>query len=165
MSLEDVFGMLKQYAGGGGTSADPEKDFDHVAQNAPTNNLAEGLSGVFRSNATPPFAQMISGLFANSNGEQRAGILSQLLSAAGPGAATGILGNLLGNAGSGHVTPEQAQQISPEAVHDLAQQAEKTNPSIVDQAGSFYAQHPTLVKSLGVGALAMIMSHMSKSQR
>ena len=165
MSLSNLFGMLQQYAGGAGNTADAEKDFDHVAQNASQQHLAGGLAGAFRSDSTPPFAQMISGLFSNSNGEQRAGILGHLLSAAGPGAATGVLGGLLGNAGSGQVTPEQAQQISPEAVHDLAQQAEKNNPYVIDEAGNFYAQHPTLVKSLGAGALAMVMSHMSQSQR
>jgi hypothetical protein len=52
--------------------------------------------------------------------------------------------------------------VSPEAVHQLAEQAEKNNPSIVDQASRFYAEHPTLVQGLGAGALALIMSHMSR---
>ncbi len=34
--------------------------------------------------------------------------------------------------------------------------------SVVDMASQFYAQHPTLIKSLGAGALALIMSHMSR---
>jgi hypothetical protein len=60
------------------------------------------------------------------------------------------------------VTPEQAEQIPPETVQQLAAHAEKQNPSIVDQASEFYAQHPTLVKALGAGSLAPIMSHLSK---
>jgi hypothetical protein len=60
------------------------------------------------------------------------------------------------------VTPEQAQQVPPEAVHQLAEQAQKNDPSIVDRASGFYAQHPTLVKALGAGSLALIMSHMSR---
>lgn len=156
--------MLQQYATGTGATADSEKDFDHVAQTASPQHLAGGLAGAFRSDGTPPFAQMISSLFANSDGQQRAGILGHLLNAAGPGAASGVLGSLLGGSAQGQPTPEQAQQVSPEAVHDLAQQAEKNNPSIIDQAGQFYAQHPTLVKSLGVGALALVMSHMSRQQ-
>jgi len=43
-----------------------------------------------------------------------------------------------------------------------AEHAAKQNPSIVDQASEFYAQHPTLVKSLGAASLALIMSHLSK---
>jgi hypothetical protein len=47
-------------------------------------------------------------------------------------------------------------------VQQLAEHAQASNPSIVDQASSFYAQHPQLVQGLGAGALALIMSHMSK---
>jgi hypothetical protein len=164
MSLGNLLGVLQQYATGAGSTANAEQDFDHVAQSASQEHLAGGLAGAFRSDATPPFAQMISSLFANSDGNQRAGILSHLLNAAGPGAATGVLGSLLGSLGKGPITPEQAQAISPEAVHDLAQRAEKNDPSIIEQASNFYAQHPTLVKSLGVGALALVMSHMSRGQ-
>ncbi|MFL6449373.1 MAG: hypothetical protein ACJ746_17075 [Bryobacteraceae bacterium] len=165
MSLNDLLGTLQQYAGGASNEANPERDFNHVAQNASQDHLAGGLAGAFRSDATPPFAQMISGLFSKSDGQQRAGILSHLLNAAGPGAAGGLLGGLLGGQGSGQITPEQAQQVPPEAVHDLAQKAEKNNPSIIETASNFYAQHPTLVQSLGAVALASVMSHMSRGQR
>ena len=165
MSISNVLGMLQQYAGGTvNAQQDPQKDFDQVTQNASQQHLAGGLAGAFRSDATPPFAQMISGLFSQSNGEQRAGILQHLLNSAGAAATTGFPGSLLGGAEDGKVTPEQAQQISPDTVHDLAQQAEKNNPSIIDEAGSFYAQHPTLVKGLGAAALAMVMSHMSQNR-
>jgi hypothetical protein len=60
------------------------------------------------------------------------------------------------------VTPQQAQQVSPQDVQVLAQKAATKNPTIVDQAASFYAQHPTLVKSIGAGALALLMSRMSR---
>jgi type IV secretory pathway VirJ component len=151
MSLSNVFAVLQQYAGGAaGNAADPGKDFDQVAQNASQSHLATGLAGAIRSDATPSFAQTVSTLFANSDPQQKSGILSHLLNAAGPAAA--------------NITPQQAQQMTPDAVHDLAQKAQANNPSIIDEASSFYAQHPTLVKALGAGALAMIMSHMSQNQ-
>lgn len=162
MSLSNVFAVLQQYAGGAGAATDPHKDFDHVAQNAPQEQVASGLAGAIRSDATPSFAQTISTLFANSDPQQKAGILGHLLNAAGPGAATGALAGILGGATGGTVNPQQAQQLTPDAVHELAQQAEKNKPSIIDEASGFYAQHPTLVKALGAGALAMIMSHMSQ---
>jgi len=168
MALNDLLGMLQQYAGGAGAGApaNAERDFEHVAQNAPQDHLAGGIAGAFRSDSTPPFAQTISHLFSNSDGQQRAGILNHLLSAVGPGAAGGMLGGLLGGQGSSaQITPEQAQQVSPEAVHDLAQHAERNNPSIIETAGNFYAQHPTLVQSLGTVALASVMSHMSRNAR
>jgi len=148
MSINNLFGMLQQYAGGGANATNPENDFDKVAQDASQQHLAGGLAGAFRSDATPPFAQMIGTLFSNSDGTQRAGILGHLLNAAGPGAASGVLGSLLGGGTGGQqqITPEQAQQVPASAVHDLAQQAEKNNPSVIDEASNFYAQHPTLVR-------------------
>ena len=160
MSISNLMGLLERYANpAAGNAGNAEQDFEQVAQSASQPHLASGLAEAFRSDQTPPFGQMLGTLFNNSNGQQRAGILNQLLSAAGPGAA-GILGSFLG--GGSQVTPEQAQQVPPEAVHQLAEQAQKNDPSIVDRASGFYAQHPTLVKALGAGSLALIMSHMSR---
>ena len=108
---------------------------------------------------------MLSNLFANSNPDQRAGILNHLLSAVGPAAlGSGVLGSLGGllRGRNAKVSPEQAKQVSPEAVQELAEHAEKQNPSIVDKASQFYSQHPKLVQALGAGSLALIMSHLSK---
>jgi len=43
--------------------------------------------------------------------------------------------------------------------------AEQQDGSIVDRLGNFYAQRPTLVKTLGVAALGVVMAHMSTQQR
>ena len=165
MSLTNLLGMLGQYAGANASNPpeNTQQDFQSVAQQVPQEHLAAGLAEAFRSHETPPFAEMLSNLFSQSNGQQRAGILSQLLGAAGPGSAgglTGSLGNLL--KGGTEVTPQQAEQVTPEAVQQLAAHAEKNNPSIVEYASNFYAQHPQLVQGLGAGALALVMSHMSK---
>ena len=168
MSIFDVVKTLEQYSGAGAASppANVHQDFEQVAQAAPQPQLASGISEAFRSNQTPAFGQMLGTLFSQSNGQQQAGILNQLLGSLGPAAAgAGALGGLssiLG--GGGQVTPQQAQQVPQETVQQLAEQAKQNNPSIVDQAGSFYAQHPTLIKALGAGSLAMIMSHMSRNQ-
>lgn len=166
MSLFDIANVLSQYAGASATNPPPnvQQDFEKVSQSAPSNHLAEGLAQAFHSNQTPAFGQMIANLFSQSNPEQRAGILSQLLPAAGPGLASGIGGELasLLRGGTSQVTPEQATQISPESVQQLAEHAKQNDPSIVDQASSFYAQHPKVVQALGAGALALIMSHISQ---
>ena len=47
----------------------------------------------------------------------------------------------------------------------IAQNAAKKDPSIVDAAAGFYAQHPTLVKAIGAGALALLVSHISRARR
>lgn len=162
MPLSNLMGLLEQYANPGtANAANAQQDFEQVSQTASQSHLASGLAEAFRSDQTPPFAHMLTTLFNNSDGQQRAGILNHLLSSIGPGAASGVLGNLLG--GGSQVTPEQAQQVQPEAVHQLAEQAERNDPSIIERAGAFYAQHPTLVKTLGAGSLAFIMSHMSRN--
>ena len=92
--------------------------------------------------------------------------LNTLLSALGPSMlASGGLSSLAGLLrGGNNVTPEQAEQVPPETIQQLAEHAEKKDPSIVDRASAFYAQHPTLVKALGAGSLALIMSHLSGKQ-
>jgi hypothetical protein len=166
MAFPNLGSLLQQYAGLSPENppATTEQDFQHVSQTAEQTHLEGGIAEAFRSNQTPAFSQMIGSLFSNSNGEQRAGILSHLLNAAGP-SATALLGGLAGLGGGGggtQITPEQAQQISPDAVSQIAEHAQKNDPSIIERASSFYAQHPTLVQGLGAGSLALIMSHMSR---
>ena len=166
MPLSDLIGVLNQYRGA--SASEPptgvQTDYSAVAPHVPQSDLADGLATAFRSDQTPPFGEMLVSLFSNSNGPQKAGILNQLLSAVGPGLLSSeALGGLAGLLRGGNtVTPEQANQVSPQAVTQLAQHAEKQNPSIVDQASQFYAQHPTLVQALGAGSLALIMSHLSR---
>ena len=162
MSLPSLMGVLEQYANSSNANtANAEQDFDQVSQTASQSHVAGGLAEAFRSDQTPPFAHMLATLFSNSDGQQRAGILNRLLSSAGPASGSGLLNNLFG--GASQVTPDQAQQVPPDAVRQLAEKVQQNNPSIIDEASNFYAQHPTLVKTLGAGSLALIMSHMSRN--
>jgi hypothetical protein len=163
--------LLKQVTGGNAPAADVHAAYDQVATSVPQGTLAEGLAHAFNSDQTPPFAQMVSGLFGQSSSDQKAGLLNQILGSLGPGGvaqvlgAAGGLGGLAGMLSGGTVTPQQAQQIPPEAVQVLAEHAAKKDPSIVNTAASFYAQHPTLVKAIGAGALALLMSKISAGRR
>jgi hypothetical protein len=167
----DLGNLLNQYLGGaaGGNYNQANDDFDRVAQNAPPDVLARGVSGALRSDQTPPFAQMVSQMFGQSNPNQRAGMLNQLLATLGPAVlaqlGNGGLGNLFGGRTPTQVTPEQASQVSPEQVRELAEKAEQQNPSIVDRMGDFYAQNPTLVKAIGGAALAIALGHMAQNMR
>jgi hypothetical protein len=169
--MDDLAGVLKQVAGGDAPAAEVHAAYDKVAASVPPAALAEGIAHAFRSDQTPPFEQMVSGLFGQSSGDQKAGLLNQLLSSLGPGGVTQALGGagglagLAGVLGGGSVTPQQAQQVSPEAVQILAQHAAAKDPGIVDRAASFYAQHSTLVKAVGAGALALLMSKISAARR
>jgi hypothetical protein len=168
----DLGNLLQQYLGGAsninaGRALD---DFDQVAQNAPRSTVAQGVTEALRSDQTPPFPQMVSQLFDKSDATQRAGMLNQMLSGLAPGALTSIAGGLLGNLFRGDdapaaVTPEQAARMTPEQVRQIAEDAEKENPSIVDRMGDFYAEHPTLVKTIGGAALAIVLGRVAEGMR
>ena len=166
-SLNDV---LKNYSSGGTQNiTDAAAHFDQAAQAVPQNMIADGLAAVFRSNQTPDFGNLVSQLFSNSTGEQKAGILNHLLASVGPGALAqfaggGVFAELLGAASKG-VTPDQAQTVSPELVRQLATHAESKDPSIVDRASDFYAQHPTLIKTLGSAALTIALAKVAERQK
>jgi hypothetical protein len=168
MSILDI---LKQYAGPSGTvPANAAEHFDTVAQQAAPADLGGGIAAALRSTATPSFGQTIGSLFGRSDPQQQAGVLNQLIQAIGPAAAAaaggGVLQRVLGTSGtSAPISPAQASQVTPAEVSAIAAHAENQNGSVVDQLSNFYAQHPTLVKSLGVAALGVVMSHMSRQQQ
>ena len=174
--IDQVGGLLQQYTSGNETDASPQvhDDFDQVAQAAPSSTLADGIAAAFRSDRTPPFGDMVASLFSNSRGDQQAGLINNLIAAAGPALVSQILSRRGGdgidvtrllNGGQTELAPEQAQQIPPDAVREIAAQAEKQDPSIVDQIGSFYAEHPTLVKTLGGAALSIALAKLAQRQQ
>lgn len=174
----DIGRILEQYSGA--NPAQPpqrvEQDFDDVAQNTPQEDLTQGLSEAFRSDQTPPFGQMVGQLFGQADTQQRTGMLNQLLGVLGPsalssvlgGGAGGALGGLLGRMGGqqqAELTPEQVDRLDPQQVQELATQAERANPGIIDKMSSFYAQNPALVKALGGAALAIALGKMAQRGR
>lgn len=173
----DLGSLLQQYIGGGSAPAPAQAQahFDQAAQNAPANVLSSGLAAMFRSDATPAFGQMAGQLFGQANPNQQAGMLNSLLASMGPavlgsllskGGASG-LGGLLGQFTGGgtaapNLTPDQASQLTPEQVQVIASHAEQANPGVIDQMSAFYAQHPTLVKTLGGAALSIALAKMAE---
>jgi hypothetical protein len=177
--MNQLGGLLQQYAGK--QDNDPydhaEQDFDQVSQQAPRDVMSQGLAEAFRSNATPPFPNMLGQLFGQSNPTERASILNTLIGAAGPALLAGAMsrgsgiGSMLGplggmlSAGQQHVTPDVAAQVPPQAVEQLADQAQQQDPSVIDRVSDFYAEHPTLVKTLGAAALGIAMRHLANQKR
>lgn len=187
--MNQLGGILQQYTGAQPNQAPDtvDNDFDQLAQNAPPSALSDGLAAAFRSDDTPEFGQMAANLYSNSGGQQQAGILNTLLRAAGPtilaqvlsrmgqsgggagasgGGGGGGLGGILDmlRGGQQEVTPEQAQQIPPEAVQQIAQQAQEKDPSVIDRVSDFYAEHPTLIKTLGAAALTIALAKIAQRQ-
>lgn len=161
-------GMLQQYAGGQ-SQQNPQQvsqHFDQVAAAAPQESIADALSAAFRSNQTPPFGEMLGKLFSHSNPDQKAGLLNSLIGSLRGGEASSLLSSLgLGNVGAAQVTSTDAQRVSPADVQRAAAEAAQRDPSIIDRAGQFYAQHPFVVKMLGAAALSAMMSHMAARAR
>jgi hypothetical protein len=164
--MSSVLEKIGDFIKGGDVNA----DFDKIAGTLPANTLKEGLAHALDSDDTPPVPQMVSSLFAQSNPDQKAGFLNAVASSIGPTTASQIassagLGNIAGALSAANVTPQQASQITPQSLQTFAQSVEGKNLSIVDAASSFYAQHPTLVKSIGAGALALLMAKISQARR
>ena len=159
MSLMDI---LNNFTG----TSNAEEHFDRVAEQASTSELGTGLAAAMRSDETPPFGSMVGQLFGNSNASQQAGVLNQILSSLGPsllsGAAGGVIGRIFG-AGHGPITNEQASQITPAQVTELATHAEQVQPGVVDQVSRFYAEHSSLIKTLGGAALAITLASMKNN--
>lgn len=166
----DLGNLLNQYLGGGSNanSAQAADDFQRVAETAPRETVAQGVTQALRSDATPPFPQMASQMFGQGNPDQRAGMLNQILSSVGPqilgSLGGGALGGLLGG-GQSQVTPEQASQVSPEQFQEIAAKAEQHNPGVVEHMGNFYSQHPDLIKAIGGAALAIVLGHIAQSRQ
>jgi hypothetical protein len=177
--MNQLGGILQQYSGAEAAQAPTtvNDDFDRIAQSAPTSALADGLAAAFRSDQTPDFGQMTGHLFSNSSVYQRASILNTLIGAAGPmilsqvlsrradASGGGGLSSLIGLLSGGQqtpITPEQAEQIPADAVREMAAQAEKKDPSVIDQVSNFYAEHPTMVKTLGPAALTIALAKIAQ---
>ncbi|MBC7756092.1 MAG: hypothetical protein H7Z20_05475 [Bdellovibrio sp.] len=173
----DLGGLLQQYLGGNAPSAtDTQAHFDEVAQNAAPSTLSKGLSAMFHSDQTPPFSQSASQMFGQADPNQKAGMLNQLIAGMGPavlasllsGAGGAAIASVLGKSTTttdATITPEQAAQLSPEQVQQMADHAQQNNPSIVDHMSDFYAQHSGLIKTLGGAALAIALAKMANNNK
>lgn len=156
MGLLDI---LTQAIGG----ANAEQHFGQVANNAPDDVLAKGLSAAFGSDQTPAIGNMAAQLFGQSNGMQQAGMLNQLMRALGPTVMAGLAGGVLGKLmkpGQAQLSPDQASQLSPQQVQDVVNHANEVHPGVADQLGEFYAQHKGLVNILGGIAATIAMTKM-----
>ena len=65
--------------------------------------------------------------------------------------------------GQTSVTPEQAAAVDPNEVQALAANVHQENPGIIGTISQIYAEHPTAIKALGAGALAIAMKHISEN--
>jgi len=162
MSLLDTMkDMLAQYtSGAGGENA--EADFQKVAQSADPGTLAQGIAEVIRSDQTPPFAQIVSQLFANASPEQKSAMVTALLSAVPAGQQSQIAA-MMGGSPVGATTSGAASAMpSSDTIASMAQRAEQSGWGVIEAMSSFYARHPTLVKTLGTTAMVIAMRKIAE---
>lgn len=170
MSLMDI---LQRYSNSAGVRNQDtaDGDFDQVYGETSPDVLGQGVGDAFRSDDTPPFEDMVSRMFGQSNPQQQAGVLNQLLRSMGPAVISALGGGILGRisqqsrAGVPQVTPDQASQLTPEQVKEIAASAKQNDPSVLDRIGGYYAEHPQLVKTLGSAALAIALAGVSNRMR
>jgi hypothetical protein len=62
------------------------------------------------------------------------------------------------------ITPDEARNVAPQDVEELAQAA-RTNPSLLQRATQFYAQHPQVVQMLGQAVLGVALNSMAQRRR
>lgn len=162
MSLIDQMkGLLSQYASGT-EGGDAGAHFQQVAQSVDSGTLAQGIAAAMRSDQTPPFAQLVSQLFANGSADQKMAMLNTLLSSLPADQRAQLTAIIPGAGGAAPVTGDQAAGVSADAVKTLAQRVEQQEPGIVDKMSSLYAQHPTLVKTLGTAAMVIAMRKIAE---
>lgn len=61
------------------------------------------------------------------------------------------------------ITPAQASTLSVEQVKEIVNTAGQQNPSLADQLGNYYAEHSSLIKTLGAAALAITLARMKNN--
>jgi hypothetical protein len=160
--LDEVKGMLTQYASGAAPAGDASAHFQQAAQSLDTGTLAQGIAAAMRSDQTPPFAQMVSQLFQSGSGDQKMAMLNTLLSSVSPEQRAQFASLIPGLGPTSTPTSAQALATDPSAIQALAQHVEQHDAGIVDKMSAVYAAHPTLVKTLGSAAMMIAMRKIAE---
>ena len=165
MSMMDILGRYTD-ARQAPPQFDVERDFDQVAHEAGPDAIQDGIAEAFRSEDTPPFEEMVAQLFDNSEPRVRAGLLDNLLAGLRPTSLSHAGGGLADiwrrYAAGARVSPDRAAKVDPAEVQEVARQARKQNPGVVERVSRFYARHPELVRSLGNVAMGIALSRMAR---
>jgi hypothetical protein len=166
--LSGIGDLLKQYTGNNPNVANVEQHFDQVSQSVPSSSIADGVAAALHSGQAGSFADAASKLFANGNGAQQASMLSGLLASAGPSVLSQFANSnpnsplaALARAGQSALTSQQAASVPASDVAAVAQQAHSQDPSIIDRMSQIYAQHPTLIKTLGAAAMTVAVKKIA----
>lgn len=103
--------------------------------------------------------QVISQSAQELDPEHRGQIMETLLK--GIGSSGSDVSSILGQLGVNSQVIEDPQAATPEELAAVSAHAQANHPDIFHQAMAFYEEHPTLVKTLGVAAVALITKHVA----
>lgn len=163
MNIMDQIGsILNQYADGNGKvdRQQARSDYDQIASTVPTGVLGSLIGPALAALGHDQVKERIFNSATEMTPQQRGGFLGQIL---GGLRGSGIdVGSFLQKIGVSNTVEQNPEQASPEDVAKVAAEAEQTNPTIFQQAMSFFAEHPTLVKVLGTMAITMIAKSLAQ---
>jgi len=164
MSFFDQIGsILNQYQ----SCATPTREeahahYDEIAKAVPPDVLAQTIGPALESMDTAHLKEKIAQTAAQMTPEQRSAFLQEILAGlAGSGGAAAALNR----AGASPTLAQNPSAATPQDVANVATYAKENQPEIFRRATEFYAQHPTLVKTLGVVAIASIARRLAGGAR
>jgi hypothetical protein len=169
----DVNALLQQYAAETGVRSvqKVEKDFAEIAQRVPSDHVSNGLSEAIRSEHTPPFEEMVGQSYEQGDPQTRAGMLNQLLEAGGAAAARPLVENGLlsdvpaDDTGRGPVVDQDlAGRLQPELVQQIALEATREDPGVIDRMSILYAEDAALLKTLGGATLGVALNKIAENR-
>ena len=158
--LDQLGGLLSNVMGGNLSEQETHEHYDQIAQSVPQQTLGGVIGPALASLGAGEMQQGVANSAAQMSPGQRGGIVQSLLG--GFGSSGMNVGALLGQLGVNQAVANNPQSASPDDVARLASHAQATNPGLLQEAMSVYAQHPTLVKALGTMAIAKIASQLSQ---
>jgi len=147
---KDVSSLLQQYVAETGvySTQKVESDFVAVAKRVDAAHIMNGLSEAFRSEHTPSFGQLVGQSFEQMDGAQRVGMLNQLLESEG---------HPFFEEQHGVVSRDMANRLHPSLIEQIAHDAERHDPAVIDKLSNVYAEDMELAKTLGGHALSVAL--------
>lgn len=144
-----------------------EQDFGSIVQEAGPDAMQDGIAEAFRAEETPGFEEMVASLFEHSEPRVRAGLLDSLLAGLAPTAqfqgGGGALADVWRKYHAGaRVAVDRAAQVDPTDVEQVAREARRENPSVLERISRFYARHPGVVRNLGPVAMNIVLARIAR---
>lgn len=158
--FDQLSGLLNNVASGNLSEQETHAHYDQIAQAVPPQTLGNVIGPALASLGAGQLQQGVANSAAQMSPDQRGGLVGSLLG--GLGSSGMNVGSLLGQLGINPAVASNPQSATPQETATLAAHAQATNPGLLQEAMSFYSQHPTLVKALGTVAIAKIASSLSQ---